>query len=107
MSDSERSDSAVTVMIRARLKGDRTAAQRLHDEVTAGTREQALAAGDISHRVFLDPSDPMAFLGIDVWRSADALAAFAGSPQIQEFFAQLFDGEPEVTVWVPSDWNEW
>jgi len=107
MSDSERPASAVTVVIRARLKGDPTTAQRLHDEVTAATREQALAAGDISHRVFLDPTDPMAFLGIDDWRSADAVAAFAGSPQIREFFGQLFDGQPDVTVWVPSDWNEW
>jgi quinol monooxygenase YgiN len=107
MSDSERSAPAVTVVIRARLKGDPMTAQRLHDQVTGATREQALAAGDISHRVFLDPTDPMAFLGIDEWRSADAVAAFAGSPQIREFFAQLFDGQPEVTVWVRSGWNEW
>jgi len=107
MSDSERSRSAVTVAIRARLKADPTTAQRLHDQVTAATREQAIAAGDISHRVFLDPADPKAFLGIDEWRSADAVAAFAGSPQIREFFGQLFDGQPEVTVWVPSGWNEW
>jgi quinol monooxygenase YgiN len=107
MSNSERSASAVTVVIRARLKGDRMSAQQLHDQVTAATREQALAAGDISHRVFLDPTDPTAFLGIDEWGSADAVAAFAGSPQIREFFARLFDGQPEVTVWVPSGWNEW
>ncbi len=107
MSDNERSASAVTVVIRGRLKGDPMTAQRLHDQVTSATREQALAAGDISHRVFLDPTDPMAFFGIDEWRSADAVAAFAGSPQIREFFAQLFDGQPEVTVCVPSGWNEW
>jgi quinol monooxygenase YgiN len=107
MSDSQRSPSAVTVAIRARLKGDPRTAQRLHDQVTAATREQAIAAGDISHRVFLDPTDPLAFFGIDEWRSADAVAAFAGSVQIREFFAQLFDGQPEVTVWVPSGWNEW
>ncbi len=107
MSDSERSTTAVTVTIRARLRGDPMTAQRLHDQVTGATREQALAAGDISHRVFLDPSDPKAFLGIDEWRSADAVTAFASSPQIGEFFAQLFEGQPEVTVWVPSGWNEW
>jgi quinol monooxygenase YgiN len=107
MNDGDRSASGVTVIIRARLKGDPTAAQQLHDQVTGATREQALAAGDLSHRVFLDPTDPMAFLGIDEWRSADAVAAFAGSPQIQEFFAQLFDGPPEISVVVPSDWNQW
>ena len=99
--------SAVTVTIRARLKGDPSSARQLHDQVTAATREQALAAGDISHRVFLNPADPSDFLGIDEWRSADAVAAFAGSPQIAEFFGNLFEGRPEVTVWVSSDWNEW
>ena len=107
MSDSERSTSAVTVTIRARLKGDPATARQLHDQVTGATREQAIAAGDISHRVFLDPTDPHAFLGIDEWRSPEAVAAFAGSPQIQEFFAQLFDGPPEIYVVVPSDWNQW
>ena len=107
MSHHDRPSSAVTVTIRARLRGDRATAQQLHDAVTGATREQALAAGDISHRVFLDPNDPLAFFGIDEWQSAEAVAAFAGSPQIADFFAQLFDGPPEVTVWVPSGWNEW
>jgi quinol monooxygenase YgiN len=75
--------------------------------VTAATRAQAQAAGDLTHRVFLSPADPAAFLGIDEWRSPDAVQAFASSPQIAEFFGQLFDGQPDVTVWVPSDWNEW
>ena len=97
----------VTVTIRARLKGDPASARQLHDQVTGATREMALAAGDISHRVFLNPADPSDFLGIDEWRSAEAVAAFAGSPQIAEFFGNLFDGPPEVTIWVSSGWNEW
>jgi quinol monooxygenase YgiN len=99
--------TAVTVSIRARLRGDPAAARQLHDQVTAATKEQALAAGDLSHRVFLNPADPADFFGIDEWRSAEAVQAFASSPQIAEFFGQLFDGQPEVTVWVPSRWNEW
>jgi quinol monooxygenase YgiN len=105
--DSQPPASAVTVVIRARLRGDPAAARQLHDQVTGATREMALAAGDISHRVFLNPADPSDFLGIDEWRSAEAVSAFAGSPQITEFFSQLFDGPPDVTVWVPSGWNEW
>jgi quinol monooxygenase YgiN len=100
-------DRPVTVMIRARLRGDPATARELHDRVTAATRGQAQAAGDLSHKVFLNPSDPGDFLGIDEWRSADAVQAFASSPQIVEFFGQLFDGPANVTVWVPSDWNEW
>jgi quinol monooxygenase YgiN len=107
MNDNERLATAVTVTIRARLKGDPASAHQLHDQVTGATREMALAAGDISHRVFRNPQDAMDFFGIDEWKSAEAVAAFAGSPQIQEFFGQLFDGQPDVTVWVPSGWNEW
>lgn len=99
--------SAVTVVVRARLRGDPAAARQLHDQVTSATREQAVAAGDLSHRTFVSPADPGEFLGIDEWRSADAFQAFASNPQIAEFFGQLFDGQPDVTVWVSSRWNEW
>jgi quinol monooxygenase YgiN len=99
--------AAVTVAVRARLRGDATAARQLHDQVTGATREMAQAAGDLSHKTFLNPADPGAFLGIDVWKSAEAFQAFASNPQIAEFFGQLFDGQPEVSVWVSSGWNEW
>ena len=107
MADNAQGPGKVTVVIRARLRGDQRAARALHDQVTAATRDAALAAGDISHRVFLDPTDPQAFLGIDEWRSAEAVGAFSADPRIAEFFGQLFDGPPEVTVWVTSGWNEW
>ena len=97
----------VTVIIRARLRGDPAVARQLHDQGTAATKEMALAAGDLSHRVFLNPADPGAFLGVDEWRSAEAVQAFASSPQITEFFGQLFDGPPDVSVWASSGWNEW
>lgn len=97
----------VTVVVRARLRADPALAQQLHDAVTAATREQAVAAGDVSHRTYLNPANPRDFLGIDVWRSADAFAAFSGDPRIAEFFGQLFDGPPEVSVWASSGWNEW
>lgn len=101
------SQQPVTVVIRGRLKGDPASARQLHDQVTGATREMALAAGDISHRVFLNPADPMDFLGIDEWQSAEAVQAFSGSPQIAEFFGNLFDGPPDVKVYVASGWNEW
>lgn len=99
--------NAVTVIIRARLRGDPAKARQLHDRVTAATREQAQAAGDLTHRVFLNPADPAEFLGIDEWRSPEAVQAFASSPQIVDFFGELFDGPADVTIWVPSGWNEW
>lgn len=96
-----------TVTVRATLKGDAAAAKALHDGVTGTTKDAAKQAGDLTHRVFLDPRDPKAFLGIDEWSSLEGIQGFAGSPQIKQFFADLFDGEPEVRVWVDSDWRQW
>ena len=81
---------AVTITIRARLKGDPASIQKIHDEVTGATKEMARQAGDISHHVYLNPMDRHDFLGIDVWQSAEQAQAFAGSPQIQEFFGRMF-----------------
>jgi quinol monooxygenase YgiN len=97
----------VTVVVRARLRSDPASAQALHDQVTGATKEMARAAGDISHRIFLDPRDPKAFLGIDEWQSAEQAMNFSADPRIADFFGQLFDGPPEVTMWVGSGWNEW
>jgi quinol monooxygenase YgiN len=98
---------AVTVTIRGRLKGDQTSMKKMHDEVTGATREMARQAGDISHRIFLNPMDPQDFLGIDVWQSAEQTQAFSADPRIRQFFADLFEGPPEVIAWVDSDWNQW
>lgn len=96
-----------TVTVRARLKGEPAAAKKYHNDVTRATRDQAKQAGDLTHKIFLNPEDPKDFLGIDEWGSLEGLQAFAASPQIQEFFGKLFDGAPEVRVWVDSDWNQW
>ena len=98
---------AVLVTVRARLRDDPDAIRKIHDEVTSATKEMAMQAGDISHRVYLNPMDRRDFLGIDEWRSAEAVGAFSANPQIQEFFGQMFEGAPEVTVWEDSGWNAW
>jgi quinol monooxygenase YgiN len=98
---------AVTITIRARLKGSQESIQRIHDEVTGATKEMARQAGDLTHIVYLNPQDPRDFLGIDTWQSAEKAMAFAGSPQIQDFFSKMFEGQPEVTIWEESGWNKW
>jgi LuxR family maltose regulon positive regulatory protein len=60
-----------------------------------------------SEQIYLDPQDPKAFLGIDTWSSVEGFQKLASSPQIQEFFGKLFESEPEVHVWVDSNWNQW
>jgi len=96
-----------TVTVRARLKKDQAASKAFHDQVTGATRDAAKQAGDLTHRAFLDPQDPKAFLGIDEWSSLEGLQKFAGSPEITKFFGDLFEGAPEVRVWVDSDWRQW
>jgi quinol monooxygenase YgiN len=98
---------AMLVTIRGRLRDDPEAIRKIHDEVTAATKEMALQAGDITHRVYLSPQDGREFLGIDEWKSAEAVQAFSANPQIQEFFGQMFEGAPEVTIWEGAGWNEW
>ncbi|MGN6676308.1 MAG: antibiotic biosynthesis monooxygenase family protein [Streptosporangiaceae bacterium] len=97
----------VTITVRARLKGDSKSAKQLHDQVTGATKEMARQAGDLTHAVYLNPMDDRDFLGIDTWDSAEHAQAFAGSPQIQDFFSKLFEGQPEVKMFVDSDWNQW
>jgi quinol monooxygenase YgiN len=57
--------------------------------------------------VYLNPQDGRDFLGIDEWTSAEAVQAFSANQQIQEFFGQMFEGQPGVTIWEGSGWNEW
>ena len=68
---------AVLVTIRGRLRDEPTAIQAIHDAVTAATKAMAVQAGDISHRVYLNPQDGKDFLGIVEWESAQAVQAFA------------------------------
>ena len=98
---------AVLVTIRARLRDDPEVIRQIHDQVTSATKEMAMQAGDISHRVYLNPQDPRDFLGIDEWASAEAVQAFSANPQIQEFFGQMFEGVPEVRIWEGSGWTAW
>jgi quinol monooxygenase YgiN len=98
---------AIIVVVRARLKSAPEQIQKIHDEVTGATKDAAVAAGDLSHAVYLDPRDRRNFLGIDTWKSAGAFQAFASNPKIQEFFGKMFEGAPEVSVFEDSGWRKW
>jgi quinol monooxygenase YgiN len=97
----------VVVVVRARLKASPEEIQKLHDEVTGATKDVAIAAGDISHVTYLDPRDRRNFLGIDVWKSAESFQKFASDPKIQQFFGQMFEGQPDVSVWDESGFRKW
>jgi len=97
----------VLVTVKGRLRDDPDAIRQIHDSVTSATKDMAMQAGDVSHRVYLNPQDGNDFLGIDEWQSAEAVQAFSANPQIQEFFGQMFEGMPEVTIYEGAGWNEW
>ena len=101
------SNMSVIVTVHARLKAEPESTQMLHDQVTSATKEMAQAAGDISHKIGLNPQDRRDFIGVDEWKSAEAFQKFASDPKIMEFFGQLFEGQPEVSVWVNPGWNQW
>jgi hypothetical protein len=49
----------------------------------------------------------MEFLAIDGWESVEALQRFLGDPAVQAEVGSMFDGPPDVTVWVPRDgWRQ-
>src|SRR5262245_37461063 len=97
----------VLVTIRGRLRDEPGAIRQIHDQVTGATKDMAHQAGDLSHHVYLNPADDRDFLGIDEWESAEAVQAFSANPQIQEFFGEMFEGQPDVTIYEGSGWNEW
>ena len=95
------------VTVRGKLKGEPEDMKKLHDQVTAVSKDSAMTAGDTGHKVFLNPEDKKDFLGMDEWATMDAFQKFSADPKIQEFFGQLFDGQPEVKVRENPGWNQW
>lgn len=96
------------VVVRGRLAGaDADAARAAHDEVAAAGEEGAVAAGDIAHVVFVDPSDPFEFMAVDVWSSPDNLEAVYTDPMFAAGFSALFAEPPAITVFASTDWFEW
>lgn len=98
---------AVTVVWRAQLKPDIRKLRGIHDEGVGATKAMAQAAGDLSHKVYLGGQDGRDYLGIDVWKDLDSFQKFAGDPKIQALFGQLFEGQPEMTIWSDSGWVQW
>ncbi len=98
-----------TVVVKARLATDDPELnQQAHDAVAGGSQEDAMAMGDLSHFVFLGMEDARDFLAIDVWDNLENIPAFFENPDVQEAFASIFDGPPEVAVYDrPEGYTSW
>jgi hypothetical protein len=104
--------AAYTAYVRGPLAGDLTVSQGRHDDLVRGGQDEALAAGDLSHRALLDTGEtgrPLdEFLAIDQWVSVDGPATIYADPDFQAGFARLFAQpvQPELYARHPA-WYGW
>lgn len=92
------------VTVRGKLKPNTTQAQAVHDQIANGGKQQSMSLGDTTHLAFINVQDQGEFMAMDVWTNQTNMQQFFSNPQIQQAFGQLFDGQPALTIWHPTDW---
>lgn len=95
------------VTVRGTLKDANTEqAHMAHDTTLDRLSPIGRSLGSIGHQTFLDPQNPRQFLAIDTWPSMEALQQFLNHEvNPGAAIAQLFEGQPEITVWMESGWK--
>jgi hypothetical protein len=91
-------------VVRGKLKGSQTEAQKAHDATVEKLSAMTRPMGAIAHRPHLNPQNPTEFLAIDTWNNLEGLQSFMSNPNVAEEFGKLFDGMPDVSVWMETDW---
>jgi quinol monooxygenase YgiN len=94
-------------LIRGKLAAGEEDSRAVHNQGAGQAKATAQQLGDLAHQVYLDPSDPSAFLVIDVWTSLDGAQKLYSSPGLQASFGQLLAGPPTVTLYAGTDWVQW
>jgi quinol monooxygenase YgiN len=86
----------------------------VHNRLVTGTVDQARAAGNLSHEVYLRLTPPGApesleFLAVDCWMDLPAMASFYDNPDFQAGFHELFATPPAAGIWShpAGQWVEW
>ena len=81
-------------------------AQMAHDATVDRLSPIGKSLGSIGHQAYLNPQNRREFLAVDTWTSMEGLQKFLNDPvNPGAAIAQLFDGQPEITVWAESDWR--
>lgn len=93
------------VTVRGKLRGDEKTAQAIHDAAVAQLSVAGRAMGSTAHTAFLNSQDRREFLAIDEWDNPEGIQKLYGDPQTQQEIGKMFDGMPEVVVWVASGWS--
>ena len=92
-------------IVRAKLKGaDPSVAQKAHDATVEQLSAMTRPMGATGHRAYLNPKNQMEFLAIDRWNNFEGLQKFMGDPKVAQAFGNLFEGQPDITIWSESDW---
>jgi hypothetical protein len=93
------------VCVRATLKStDEQAMQGAHDEIVRTVSPLAKSMGDIAHQSYLNPQNRREFMAIDTWDNLEGIQKLYADPRVGESFANLFEGQPQVTIWAESGW---
>ena len=99
--------SAITKVQGRLATSDQQAAMEHHNRIVDSLIPRTKELGGTGHMVFANVADPMEFLAIDGWESVEALQQFLGDPSVQSEIGGMFDGRPDVTVWVPREgWRQ-
>jgi hypothetical protein len=95
----------IIVTVRGRLKGDEAQAQRDHDMTVDQLSQVARPLGSVGHQAYLNPQDRREFFAIDTWSNMEGLQKFMSDPNTAAEIGKLFDGPPQVSVWVEAGWR--
>lgn len=95
------------VTVRGKLKdADEKQAKMAHDATFDKLSPIGRPLGSVGHRTYLNSKNRREFLAIDTWDSVEGLQKFLGDPANPgAAIAQLFDGQPEITIWAESGWK--
>ena len=94
------------VVVRGKLKDpDTKAAQASHDAIVARLRPISEPLGASGHRAHLNPQNSQEFLAVDTWDNPEGMQKFMSDPATAAQIGSLFEGQPDVSVWVESGWS--
>jgi hypothetical protein len=80
--------------------GGATDPKVVHDQIIAGARSMAMAAGDTGHAVFLGMMDAQQFIAVDTWNDLAAAKGLYTNPSFGMALGALFASAPTVDYYV-------
>ncbi len=94
------------VVVRGKLKGDPAEAGKVHNEIVSKVSPMGKSMGNTSHQPYLNVQNGKEFLAVDFWDNIEGIQKLYNDPNLGSEFAKMFDGQPEVTIWSDSGWQQ-